>query len=420
MTTAAENTVKAYEATLSRRQFVKTGGALVVGVAFVGPSLLKAQGFQAPKVTGAPFKNSLDPTQLGSWIEIHPDNTVLIRTGKSDFGQGTTFTAYRQIVADELSVPFEAITTVVAGDTDLTPDGSGAFDFLGHGTPNIRKAAAYTYQALLDLASEKLGVQKDRLSVKDGIVSGAGKSISYGDLVKNQQLKLTIPVKGGLTSIMGLTIEGNPPMKPVSQYTVIGRSFKNSIISSKVAAKETWATDVRLPGMLHARVVHPKTLGSTLVATGQLDKTKFPNAQVIVKGNLVGVVAPTEWEAIQAADQVASGTKWTEWNGLPGNAKLYQHLREEADWTSAPVEKSKDSKGDVGPALASAHKKLSATYQLSYMKHAPIGPTMAVADVKPDGTVHIYTHNQNPQALRGEIAIMLRTTPDHVIVHSYP
>ena len=323
-------------------------------------------------------------------------------------------------MAEELSVPFEAITTVIAGDTDRTPDGSGAFDFLGHGTPNIRKAAAYTYQAMLDLASEKLGVPKDKLSVKDGIVSGGGKSISYGDLVKNQQLKLTIPVTGDLTSIFGLTIEGNPPMKPVSEYTVIGKSFKNSIITSKVQAKETWATDVRLPGMLHARVVHPKTLGSTLVSAGQLDKTKFPNSQVIVKGNLVAVVAPTEWEAIQAAEQLASATKWSDWKGLPGNAKLYQHLREEADWKSAPVEKSKTSKGDVEPVLASAHKKHSATYQLSYMKHAPIGPTMAVADVKSDGTVHIYVHNQNPQALRGEIAAMLGTTPDHVIVHSYP
>src|SRR5271154_443495 len=122
MTTAAENTVKVYEATLSRRQFVKTGGALVVGVAFVGPSIVKAQGFQGPKVTGAPFKNSLDPTLLNSWIEIHPDSTVLIRTGKSDFGQGTTFTAYRQIVAEELNAPFEAITSVVMGDTDRTPD----------------------------------------------------------------------------------------------------------------------------------------------------------------------------------------------------------------------------------------------------------------------------------------------------------
>jgi CO/xanthine dehydrogenase Mo-binding subunit len=415
MATMSERPANSIGPTLSRRGFIKAGGILVVGFSFVGPELLK--GDTAKPTT---FKNSLDPTLPSSWIEIHPDNSVLIRTGKSDFGQGSTFTAYRQIVAEELSVPFEAITTVVSGHTDLTPDGSGAFDFLGHGTPNIRKAAAYTYQALLDLASEKLGVPKDKLSVKDGAVSGGGKNISYGDLVKNQQLKLTIPVKGDLTSIFGLTIEGNPPMKPVSEYTVIGKSFKNSIISSKVAAKETWATDVRLPGMLHARVVHPKTLGSTLVSAGSVDKTKFPNSRVIVKGNLVGVLAPTEWEAIQAADQVAAETKWTEWKGLPGNAKLYQHLRDESDWKSAPVEKSKTSKGDADPVLSSAKKKHAATYQLSYMKHAPIGPTMAVADVKSDGTVHIYVHNQNPQALRGEIATMLGTTPDHVIVHSYP
>ena len=190
MATMSEKPSNVFGATLSRRQFVKTGGVLVVGFSLVGPELLKGD-------TAKPhaLKNSLDPTLPSSWIEIHPDNTILIRTGKSDFGQGSTFTAYRQIVAEELSVPFEAITTVVAGDTDRTPDGSGAFDFLGHGTPNIRKAAAYTYQALLDLASERLGVPKDKLSVKDGIVSGGGKSISYGDLVKNQQLKLTIPVK---------------------------------------------------------------------------------------------------------------------------------------------------------------------------------------------------------------------------------
>ena len=415
MATISEKPASAFGPTLSRRQFVKAGGALVVGFSLAGPEFLKGD-----SVKTATLKNSLDPTLASSWIEIHPDNTILIRTGKSDFGQGSTFTAYRQIVAEELSVPFEAITTVIAGDTDRTPDGSGAFDFLGHGTPNIRKAAAYTYQALLDLASERLGVSKDKLSVKDGVVAGGGKTISFGDLVRNQQLKLTIPVKGDLTSIFGLSVEGNPPMKPVSQYSVIGKSFKNSVISSKVAAKETWAADVRLPGMLHARVVHPKSLGSTLVSAGEVDKRKFPNSQVIVKGNLLGVVAPTEWEAIQAAEQVAGATKWTDWKGLPGNAKLYQHLRDEADWSSAPVEKSKAVKGDVGPALGSAHRKHAATYQLSYMKHAPIGPTIALADVKADGTVHIYTHNQNPQALRGEIAMMLRTTPDHVIVHSYP
>src|SRR5271169_889681 len=360
--------VNVFGALLTRRGFVKAGGALFVGFGLVGADGLKNS------VQAATSKNSLDATLPESWIEIHPDNTILIRTGKSDFGQSTTFTAYRQIVAEELNARFESITTVVMGDTDRTPDGSGAFDFLGSGTPNIRKAAAYVHQALLDLASQRLGVPKNELSVKDAIVSGGGKKMSYGDLVKGQQLKLTIPVSGSLTSIFGLTVLGNPPMKPVSDYRIIGKPFKNSVITSKVTAREQWATDVRLPGMLHARMVHPKTLGSTLVAAGEVNKTKFPNAQVVVKGNLVGVVAPTEWEAIRASQQVASATKWTDWKGLPGNANLFSYLRSGADWKTTPVQKSDKTTGDVTPALTAATKKLSATYELPFMKHAPIGP----------------------------------------------
>jgi nicotinate dehydrogenase subunit B len=412
MATPNKESINVFGAALTRRHFVKAGGALFVGFGLVGADALKNT------ARAAVPRNTLDPALPGSWIEIHPDSTILIRTGKSDFGQSTTFTAYRQIVAEELSAPFEAVTTVVMGDTDRTPDGSGAFDFLGRGTPNIRKAAAYTYQALLDLASQRLGVPKSEISVKDGIVSGGGKSMSYGDLVKGQQLKLTIPVRGSLTSIMGLTVDGSPPMKPVSEYTVIGKSFRNSVTTSKVTARETWATDVRLPGMLHARMVHPKTLGSTLVSVGELDKTRFPNAQVVVKGNLVGVVAPTEWEAIRAAQQVAAATKWTDWKGLPGNAQLYDYLRK-SDWKSTPVTKSDKSTGAVAPALAAAAKKLFATYEFPFLKHVPMGPTMAVADARPDGTVHIYTHNQNPQALRGEIAQMLGTTIDGIVVRTF-
>jgi nicotinate dehydrogenase subunit B len=413
MATPNETSINVFGAALSRRKFVKAGGALFVGFGLVG-----ADGLQN-SAKAATTRNSLDATLPESWIEIHPDNTILIRTGKSDFGQSTTFTAYRQIVAEELSAPFEAITTVVMGDTDRTPDGSGAFDFLGSGMPNIRKAAAYTYQALLDLAAQRLGVPRSELSVKEGVVSGGGKSMSYGDLVKGQQLKLTIPVKGDLTSIMGLTVDGNPPTKPVSQYTVIGKSYRNSVTASKVTAKETWATDVRLPDMLHARMVHPKSLGSTLVSVGTLDKTRFPNAQVVVKGNLVGVVAPTEWEAIRAAQQVAGATKWNDWKGLPGHERLFDYLKRDADWKTTPVTKSEKSKGDVAPAIAAAAKKLSATYQLPYMKHSPMGPTMAVADARKDGTVYVYTHNQNPQALRGELAQMLGTTPDTIVVRTF-
>ncbi len=163
----------------------------------------------------------------------------------------------------------------------------------------------------------------------------------------------------------------------------------------------------------------PKTLGSKLVSAGTLDKTRFPNAQVVVKGNLVGVVAPTEWEAIKAAQQVASATKWSDWKGLPGDRRLFQFLKEDADWKTAPVAASKTNKGDVPSALANSPKKLSATYQLPYLKHAPIGPTLAVADVRPDGTVYVYTHTQNAQALRTGIAHMLTTSVDHVVVRTF-
>jgi CO/xanthine dehydrogenase Mo-binding subunit len=403
-------TIDIHGAELSRRGFLASGGALVVGLGL------------APTAANA-AASTLDPAFLSSWIEISADNTVLIRTGKSDFGQGSIFTAYRQIVAEELDLPFEAITKVVSADTDRTPDGGGTFGFLGdvngNGMPNLRKVAAYARQALLELAAQRLGVAKDQLTVQGGIVSGDGKHISYGELVKDQNLKLTIPVKGEVTGFMGLAVDGNPPMKPVASYKVIGKSFKNSAIVSKITAKEMWVTNVRLPGMLHARMVHPATLGSTLVSAGQIDKAKFPNSQVIVKGNLVGVVALDEWEAIQAARQVAATTKWSDWKGLPGQANLFHHLRNQADWKTVAVNKGEANKGEVASAMMAAAKTFSASYELPYMKHAPIGPTMALADVRPDGTVTVHTHTQNAQQLRAQIARMLGIAVDKVIVRTY-
>ncbi len=412
MATKKTQPIDVYGATLTRRQFVTTGGALIVGVTLARTGLLE----MAAKAAGG--KNTPDATLPSSWFEIHADNTILMRTGKVDFGQSTAHTAYKQIAAEELNVTFDSITTVVMGDTDRTPDGGISAGFLTLGGVNVRKAAAYTHQALLDLAAIKLGVNKSQLSVKDGVVSGGGKSISYGQLVQGQEMKLSIPVSGDLTSIMGLTVMGDPPMKPTSQYTIIGKSFPNQVTVSKVTGKETWVTDVRLPNMLHARVVHPKTLGSTLVSAGTVDKTKFPNAQVVVKGNLVGVLAPTEWEAIGAAQQVAAATKWTDWKGLPGSANLFKWLRD-TDWKTTPVTTSDKSQGAVGPSLTTAARKLSATYELPYMKHAPIGPTIAVGDARADGTVYIHTHNQNPSALRGQIAMMLGTPIDNVVVRVY-
>ncbi len=404
----APDTVSIYGATLSRRSFLAAGGALVVALG-VKPGSGHANG----------AANSLDATQPGSWIEIHADNTLLIRTGKCDFGQSSIYTAYRQIVAEELDVPVEAITTVISGDTDRTPDGGGTFGLLRNNVLNLRKAAAYTREAALELASKQFGVPRADLTIADGVISGGGQSVTYGALVTGKLFQLSIPVSGQLTDFRGLEVTGNPPLKPASRYTVIGKPVKNPSLRPKISGETPWVNDVKLPGMLHARVVHPATLGSTLVSAGKVDKSQFPHAQVLVIGNLVGVVAPDEWEAIRAAQVVAASTKWSEWKGLPGHQKLLEHLQKSVDWSEIPASKGATA-GDVAAASATAAKTHSATYFVPYHKHAPISPTVSLADVRSDGSVTVHTHSQNPQYLRMAIAKMLGKPEANVVVRTYP
>jgi nicotinate dehydrogenase subunit B len=144
--------------------------------------------------------------------------------------------------------------------------------------------------------------------------------------------------------------------------------------------------------------VHPPAIGAKLLSAGTLDKKQFPDTQIVVKGNLVAVVDPLEYVAIQAASELQRSTKWTEWTGLPGSGNTFSALRK-MDWTTAPVGLGVNT-GSVGPALASAAKRLTATYEYPFEKHAPIGPTCAVADVRPDGMVYVYVHSANPQAMR--------------------
>src|SRR6266481_8793038 len=260
-------------ATITRRGFVKIGGTLFVSLVF-------PVGFPA---SAAESQTSLDPTLLTSWLEIHSDNTILARTGRTETGTGMS-AYYAQAIAEELCVRPETISLVL-GDTDRTPDG-GASAGLLDGMVNVRKVAAYTHQALLGLAATQLGVPISELTVADAIVLGGGKSISYGQLVQGQQLDLKIPVTGtpakvdpsspegnggagpGLAGLDGFTVTGDPPTKPVSQYKVIGTSYPMPGIPDKITGKTQWTCDVTLPGMLHARMVRPATLGSTLISVG--------------------------------------------------------------------------------------------------------------------------------------------------------
>jgi len=409
---ADPNTIEVFGAKLSRRGFLQAGGCLAVGFAFAGRREALASPMSLPG-------NTLDPRRPQSWIEINADNSIAIRCGKPDFGQGTPYTAFRQIVAEELYTTFDAVTTVHEGSTDATPDGSGAFNFLANGQPNIRKAAAYTYQALLELGSRHLGVAKEQLVAREGSFFAGGRSVKYGDLVARQDLDFQIPVTGDLHEKSGLRITGSPPTKPIAEYTVIGKSFRNSMIAEKVAAKAEWATDVQLPGMLHGRIVPPRTLGSSLISVGNLDRATYPNSRVIVLGNRVAVLAPTEWEAIRAAEDVASTTEWSDWKGLPTSENLFSDLRK-ADWTTTPVMRSGRSKGEAEAALTGAARRLSFSYEVPYAKHAPIGPAMALADVRPDGAVTLYTSSQGPQQLRAQIAQMLEIDVSQVVVRNLP
>ena len=177
--------------TLTRRGFVKMGGALFV-------SIYIPAGFPAKAADSQLLTNHLDPTLLASWLEIRSDNTILMRTGRTETGTGMSG-YYAQAIAEELNVRPEAIALIL-GDTDKTPDGGFSAGFLS-GMTNVRKVAAYTCQALLGLAATQLGVPVTGLTVTDGIITGGGKRISYGQLVQGQHLDLRIPVSGEPTKI---------------------------------------------------------------------------------------------------------------------------------------------------------------------------------------------------------------------------
>jgi CO/xanthine dehydrogenase Mo-binding subunit len=329
---------------------------------------------------------------------------------------------YAQVIAEELCVRPETITLIM-GDTDKTPDGGYSAGFLT-GASNLRKVGAYTYQALLGLAAKRLRMPATSLTVADGIVFGGGRRVSYGDLVRSQKLQLTIPVTGeaarvdptswnGLAGLDGLVVMGDPPLKPMSQYKVIGTSHPMPGIPAKVTGRTQWTCDVRLPGMLYAGVVRPATLGSTLLSVGPIDRASFPAAQVVVRKNLVAVLSPNEWEAISATQAVAAETKWTEWAGLPGSENLTKMLRSYA-W-GVPSE-ARGNAEETATAITRSAKTITAAYEQPYIKHAPIGPFVAVADVRADGTATIWSHSANSQGLRAQIANMLSVPMEKVVV----
>src|SRR5579884_1818803 len=303
-----------HERDFSRRTFLKGGGALVVGFSLLGSSLVKTA-----KADAYP---TVDASQLDSWLSIAQDGSVTVFTGRIDSGEHKE-TAFAQIVGDELDVPFESITMVM-GDTSrvVNQGASSASDGLLNGSRPLRHAAAQARAILLGMASAKLGVPASQLTVSNGVVSGGGTSVSYGDLIGGQRFNTTMKV---LSSGSTVDVQGAVTIKDPSQYKLIGQSIPAVYIPPKVTGKFTYVHNVRLPGMVHARMVLPPSIGAHLVSVDGFEKRPEGLIKVIAKGDFVAIVTEQEWQAIEALDSIK--TTWVQKATLPGSGDVFEYLR---------------------------------------------------------------------------------------------
>ncbi|HEY0336086.1 MAG TPA: molybdopterin cofactor-binding domain-containing protein, partial [Burkholderiales bacterium] len=269
-------------ATLSRREFLKTSGSLVVAFS-LGP-LLDQAGRAAMADSTAP--KALSPSQVDSFLAIGADSHVTCYSGKVDLGTGVR-TALTQIVADELTVPLDNVK-LIEGDTLLTPDQgvtSGSLS-IEVGGMQIRQACATARAALISEAAKNWQLDASELFTADGMVrakSGA-RSVSFGKLVGGKKFSVSL--------------EANAPLLDPSQYRYVGRSTPRVDIPGKVTGEFTFMQDFRLPGMLHARVVRPAAIGARLLRVDESGVRGIPGfVKVVRQGNFLAVVARTEWGA---------------------------------------------------------------------------------------------------------------------------
>jgi nicotinate dehydrogenase subunit B len=406
----------------TRATFLKGGGALVIGLAW---PVAAAFDPAAAVASVAPLKQiptvgpvvSVDPGLLASWLAISADGTITGFSGKVDLGQGNQ-TALSQVIAEELYVSVDKVTLIM-GNTDICPNQgyTAGSSTMAAGSPQLREAAASGYQTLLQMASTQLGEPVGSLTVTDGVVSVVGdssKNISYGALVKGQVLTAAIPFTGTPSSFTLKVTD----TKPVSEYTVVGQSVARVDIPGKVTAEYEYVHDVRVPGMLHGRVVRPPAIGAQLISVG-----KVPDGVKLVQiKNFLAVAAETEWAAIQAAANLE--TTWTSWAGLPTMEGLTDFIYSTPGIQSVPVaspttKSVTQATANTAKALASAVKTVQGTYTTPMETHGSLGPSCGLVDVQ-SNQVTVWAGTQGPNGLVAAVAQALGVEADIVHVHSYP
>jgi len=363
---------------LNRRQFTAGIGALVVAFT-LDPDVAGAQ----EKLPGSLAKNR----RLDGWFRINADGTATVFTGKVELGQGI-LTALRQIAAEEIDLPLDRIT-MISGDTGLTPNegvtsGSQSIEY---GGTALRLAGAEVRAILVDLASKRLGVPADQLSVADGVIAAKdGRRVGYGELVADLDLKRDATAK--------------VPPKPPASHKIVGQSIARYDIPAKVTGGQAYVQDLRLPGMVHGRIVRPPRYGSTLDSFDEAAVKAMPGVIAVVRdGSFLGVVAEREEQAIKAREALRSSAKWTLGPELPDPAHIFDVIK------SLP---SKDTtiSNKEGAAPANA-RTFEAVYTRPYTSHGSIGPSCSVAEFR-DDKVTVWTHSQGVFPLRSELVKALK------------
>ena len=368
---------------LSRRRFLASAGALVVTFA-LSPRVASAQ--QLP--------GSLkDAPMLDAWIRVGADDTITVFTGKAELGQGIK-TALIQVAAEELMVEPARITLVTA-DTGRTPNEgvtAGSQSMQNSGTA-IQNAAAQARAALVRQAAARLGVPESELVVRGGAVHAPdGRKLAYGEAVTGD----TLHVKA----------ETQSPLADPRRRAVIGQSMPRVDIPAKVTGGAIYVQDLRLPGMVHARVVRAPSPRAKLTALSMGSVERMPGVLTVVRnGSFVAVVASREYEAIVAMRALAAGATWGAQPVYP-TGDLYAHL------LRLPTEDTVIA-GGASAAASGGAGMLEATYRRPYQMHGAIGPSCAVGHMQ-DGQLTIYSHTQGVFPLRKAIAEMLRMPDDRV------
>jgi nicotinate dehydrogenase subunit B len=385
---------------LSRRAILAGSGAIVIGFAASDP---------AGAAEALPI-HKLSPDQLDSFIAIQKDGTVVALYGKMDPGQGVDV-AIGQIVADELDVPM-SMMRVIQGDTAYTLNQGGASGSTGveKGGKALRYAAAEARRVLVERASARLGVPVDQLATADGAVfvrATPSKRVTYAALVADGGFQTTLQ----WNKIYGndLFSPGQAKPKNPSEYRVVGTSVPRQDIRANVFGKQLYVTDIRLPGMLHARVIRPPVAGTTPVSIDESSIKHIQGVRVIHDKAILAVLAEKEWNAIRAQEALAVTWSKPAEPPFPEQSELFDHIR------AAPILTRKDEvkKGDVDAAITGAARQLSAEYEWPFQGHASMVGACAVVDVRPDG-VTAWTGTQKPHFAQMGISRLLDVPHDKV------